>query len=160
LPFAAGIDAYPPAAFGRRDPRSGAPVVAIAVQTVVVVVIVLVSQAGETLKAAYDFLVAMSVLSYTLPFVFLFAVFLAAQRRPAPPDAWRSPGGRSLALALGAVGLTATVLAVLCTLVPSPEARDPAGEVAKLVLASAVMIGSGAAFYAAARWRALARAKA
>ena len=93
LPFAAGIDAYLPAAFGRRDPRSGAPVVSVAVQTVIVAVIVVISQAGESLKAAYDFLVAMTVLSYTLPFLFLFAVFLAVQRRAPPADAWRTPGG-------------------------------------------------------------------
>jgi glutamate:GABA antiporter len=43
LPFAAGIDAFLPAAFGRRDPRTGAPVVSILVQTIVVVVIIVVS---------------------------------------------------------------------------------------------------------------------
>jgi len=160
LPFAAGIDAYLPAAFGRRDPRSGAPVVSVAVQTVIVAVIVVISQAGETLKAAYDFLVAMTVLSYTLPFLFLFAVFLAAQRRPAPPDAWKTPGGRSVALAIGAVGLTAAVVAVLCTLVPSPDAKDQMGEMLKLVFASGVLIFSGVGFYAAAKWRAGARARA
>jgi glutamate:GABA antiporter len=159
LPFAAGIDAYLPAAFGRRDPRSGAPVVSIAVQTAIVAVIVIISQAGETLKAAYDFLVSMTVLSYTLPFLFLFAVFLAAQRRPAPDGAWRTPGGRGAALALGALGLGATAVAVACTLVPSPDAKDQLGEALKLVLASAVLIFSGVAFYGAARWRAGARAK-
>jgi amino acid transporter len=159
LPFAAGIDAYLPAAFGRRDPRSGAPVVSIAVQTVIVAVIVIISQAGETLKAAYDFLVSMTVLSYTLPFLFLFAVFLAVQRGPAPADAWRTPGGRGAAFAVGAVGLAATAVAVACTLVPSPDARDQLGEALKLVLASAVLIFSGVAFYAAARWRAVVRAK-
>ena len=160
LPFAAGIDAYLPAAFGRRDPRTGAPVVSIAVQTAIVAVIVVISQAGETLKGAYDFLVAMTVLSYTLPFLFLFAVFLTVQRRPAPGDAWRTPGGRGAALAVGAVGLTATVVAVLCTLVPSPDAKDQLGEMVKLVFASGVLICSGVAFYAAARWRAGARARA
>jgi amino acid transporter len=158
LPFAAGIDAYLPAAFGRRDPRSGAPVVSIAVQTVIVAVIVVISQAGDTLKGAYDFLVSMSVLSYTLPFLFLFAVFLMAQRRAAPADAWRMPGGRGAALAVGAVGLAATGVAVACTLVPSPDARDQMGEMLKLVFASAVLILSGVAFYAAARWRAVVRA--
>ena len=157
LPFAAGIDAYLPAAFGRRDPKSGAPVVSIAVQALIVAVIVVVSQAGDTLKGAYDFLVSMSVLSYTLPFLFLFAVYLVAQRRPAPAEAWRMPGGRSAALAVGAVGLVATAVAVACTLVPSPDAKDQMGEMLKLVFASAVLILSGVAFYAAARWRAVPR---
>jgi amino acid transporter len=158
LPFAAGLDAVLPAAFGRRDPKSGAPVVSIAVQTVIVAVIVVISQAGDTLKGAYDFLVAMSVLSYTLPFLFLFAVFLATQgraarARPAPADAWRTPGGPRVALAIGGVGMAATILAVGCTLVPSPDAGDQAWEVAKLVLASAVLVLSGVAAYALARRR-------
>ena len=161
LPFAAGIDAVLPPAFGRRDPRSGAPVVAIAVQTVIVALIVILSQAGDTLKGAYDFLVAMSVLSYTLPFLFLFAVFLVLQVRAprsgaaAPPDAWRTPGGRPVALAIGAVGLAATMVAVLCTLVPSPDAKNQLLEAAKLVFASAVLIFSGVAAYALAKRRAV-----
>ena len=160
LPFAAGIDAVLPPAFGRRDPKSGAPVVSIAVQTAVVAVIVILSQAGDTLKGAYDFLVAMSVLSYTLPFLFLFAVFLALQIRAprssaAPPaDAWRTPGGRHVALVIGAVGMAATVVAVLCTLVPSPDARNQVLEAAKLVFASAVLIVSGVAAYGLAKRRA------
>ena len=151
LPFAAGIDAVLPTAFARRDPRSGAPVVSIAVQTVIVAVIVILSQAGDTLKGAYDFLVAMSVLSYTLPFLFLFAVFLVLQVRPTPADlpsdAWRTPGGPRWALAVGAVGMAATVVAVACTLVPSPDAKDQLAEMLKLVFACAVLVFSGVAFY-------------
>jgi amino acid transporter len=157
LPFAAGIDAYLPPAFGKRDPRSGAPVVAIAVQTAIVAVIVILSQAGDTLKGAYDFLVAMSVLSYTLPFLFLFAVLLTVQGRKASPQAWRIPGGRAAALTVAIAGLITTALAVLCTLVPSPDAQNPSGEVLKLVFASAVLMASGVAFYIAARHRAHAR---
>ena len=153
LPFAAGIDAYLPAAFGRRDPKSGAPVAAIAVQTAIVAVIVVISKGGDTLKVAYDFLVSMTVLSYTLPFLFLFAVFLAAQARRAPADVWRTPGRRGMALAVGGVGLAATIVAVGCTLVPSPDAKDQFGEMLKLVVASGVLTLSGVAFYAAARWR-------
>jgi amino acid transporter len=157
LPFAAGIDAVLPTAFGRRDPRTGAPVVSIAVQTAIVAAIVVVSQAGATLKAAYDFLVAMAALSYTLPFLFLFAVFLVVQFRASPPAIWRAPGGRAGALAIGAVGLGATAVAVLCTLVPSPDAPDQLGAVLKLVIASAVLNLSGAAFYLVARRRAARR---
>ena len=153
LPFAAGVDTVLPKAFGRRDPHSGAPQAAVLVQTVVVVAIVLLSQAGETLRAAYDFLVAMTVLSYTLPFVFLFAVYVAIQRRPVLAGVWRTPGGPRVAAVIGSVGLAATLIAIGGTLVPSPDAKDPVGEVVKLVLASAVLVLSGVAFYVAARRR-------
>ena len=153
LPFAAGIDDVLPSAFGRRDPRTGAPVVAILTQMAIVAVIVVLSQAGDTLKGAYDFLVAMSVLSYTLPFLFLFAVMIAVQAAPFPAEAWRAPGGRRAALVIGWGGLIGTLTAVLCTLVPSPDAADPAGEVIKLVIASACLILSGVAAYVLARRR-------
>jgi len=158
LPFAAGIDAVLPASFGRRDPKTGAPVVSIAAQTIIVAAIVLISQAGATLKAGYDFLVAMATLSYTLPFLFLFAVFLVVQFRAPPDGIWRAPGGRAGALAIGAVGMGATVVAVLCTLVPSPDAPDQLGAALKLVFASAVLNLSGVVFYVVAKRRAAARA--
>ena len=160
LPFAAGIDAFLPSAFGRRNPKTGAPTVSIIMQTIIVIVIVVLSQAGDTLKGAYDFLVAMSVLSYTLPFAFLFVVFLAVQRRAPPVGAalWRTPGGILMARAVGVVGLAATLVAIACTIVPSPDAADQVGEVIKLVVASAILIFSGVAFYLVARRKAARRA--
>ena len=153
LPFAAGLDDFLPEAFGRRDPKTGAPTVAILVQMAIVVAIVVLSQAGDTLKGAYDFLVAMSVLSYALPFLFLFAVMIAVQSRAFPADGWRAPGGRGMALFIGWGGFLGTVTAVVCTLVPSPEAADQLGEVLKLVGASACLILSGVGAYVLARHR-------
>jgi glutamate:GABA antiporter len=153
LPLAVGIDHYAPAAFAKLHPRTGAPVAAIMTQTVVVILLIVVSQAGATMAAAYDFLVAMSVLSYTLPFVFLFVAYLKAQDRPAPAGAWTTPGGPSAARVIGWTGLIVSLSAIACTLVPSPDAADPAGATLKLLLASAVLIFSGAGLYAFARAR-------
>ena len=58
---------------------------------------------------------------------------------------------------VGAVGMAATVVAVLCTLVPSPDAKNQALEAAKLVFASAVLILSGVAAYVLAKRRVTAR---
>lgn len=148
LPFAAGVDRMLPPAFGRRSARTGAPTVSILVQTVATGLLVVLSQAGADLKAAYDFLVAMTVLSYTVPFVFLFAVYLKVQSSPAPAGAWRAPGGAGAARLIGIVGLAVTLSAILCTLVPSPDASDKLWAVAKLVIASAVLAVSGVAVYA------------
>lgn len=152
LPFAAGLDAFLPKAFGYRSPKTGAPVVAIIVQAVVVAIIAILSQAGDNLKGAYDFLVAMSVLSYTLPFLFLFAVYLKVQKYPVAMGEWRTPGGARAALMIGAIGMLGTISAVACTLVPSPDASDQLGEVVKLIVASIALIGSGALAYLLARW--------
>ncbi|MBA3810228.1 MAG: APC family permease [Caulobacteraceae bacterium] len=150
LPFVIGVDHYFPAAFARRSPRTGAPVVAIGVQALAVMALVLLSQAGASIKAAYDFLISMSVLSYTLPFAFLFVTYLKVQGREPGPGAWAPPGGAGTARLIGAIGLAVTLSAIACTLFPSPDAADKLAAVAKLVVSSAVLIGGGAILYALA----------
>jgi glutamate:GABA antiporter len=154
LPFAVGVDRMLPAAFARRDPKTGAPTSAILLQAGLVILLLLLSQAGETLQSAYDFLVAMSVLSYTLPFLFLFAAYWIVQDRPAPPGAWAPPGGPRAARAIAATGFLIAFSAIVCSLTPSPDAPDKLAAVLKLVGASAVLVAAGAAVYLAARWRA------
>lgn len=158
LPFAAGADRLLPETFARRDPRTGAPRTAILVQIAAVVALVLVSQAGANLKAAYDFLVSMTLLSYILPFIFLFAVLIAVQSAPAPEGAWTIPGGPRFARVVGWVGLACTASALVCTLAPSPDAPDKLAAVLKIILASAVLIGAGAGAYLVSRRPALAAA--
>ena len=51
--------------------------------------------------------------------------------------------GRIIAI----VGLLVTVSAILGSMVPSPDAADPMGTFIKLIVASLVMIGIGAAIY-------------
>ncbi len=150
LPFAAGVDHFLPAAFGRRHPRTGAPVAAILAQSVAVIALVVfseISQTGASLKLVYDFLVDMSVLSYTLPFVFLFAVYLKVQAEPAPAGAWTPPGGAGAARAIGWLGLLVAVSAILCTLVPPADAADKVAATLRLVIASAVLILGGVLVY-------------
>lgn len=147
LPLAVGVDRLLPPAFGKRDPRTGAPVAAILLQTAVVIVLVVLSRAGETLAAAYDFLVAMSTLSYTAPFLFLFAAHFVAARAPAPAGAWVAPGGARGARLVAIAGFLVAASAIACSLVPSPQAADPIGATVKLVAATGVMIGAGVALY-------------
>ncbi len=154
LPFAAGVDRYLPKAFGRRHPRTGAPWAAILVQAAATAALLALGQAGADFKAAYDFLVAMTVLSYTLPFVFLFIVHLKVQGRPPPAGAWTMPGGPVARRMVGATGLAVTLSAILCTLVPSPDAPDKLWATGKLLLASTALILSGVAAYVVARRRA------
>ena len=159
LPFAAGVDNFLPAVFGCRHPKTGAPIAAILTQSVAVIALVVfseISQAGASLKLAYDFLVDMSVISYTLPFVFLFAVYLKIQSRPAPADAWIPPGGASGGKAIGWLGLLVAISAILCTLVPPADVADKLAATLLLLIASAVLILAGVLVYLWGARRALA----
>ncbi len=151
LPLAAGLDRVLPAIFAARDPKTGAPTAAILMQTAAVVALLVVSQADANIRSAYDFLVAMSALSYTLPFLFLFAAYIKAQGETAPAGAWVTPGGAVSARAIGVLGFTVTVSAIACALVPSPDAPDPLGASLKLAWSSGALILSGVALYALAR---------
>jgi amino acid transporter len=147
LPFAAGIDRVLPAVFAKRDEKTGAPIVAIWTQTVLVIVLVALSQSGASFAAAYDFLVSMSVLSYTLPFVFLFAAYWRVQGEDTPSLTWRTPGGAKSARWIAALGLVVSASAILGSLAPSPDAVDAGAATLKLAFASFVLIASGAVFY-------------
>jgi amino acid transporter len=146
LPFAIGVDRYFPAAFARRNPGTGAPVTALWVQVAAVIALVVLGQAGVTVKAAYDFLISMSVISYTLPFAFLFLAYFRVPAE-APEGVWVAPGGAAGRKVLALAGLAVTFSAIACTLVPSPDATDKLGAVVKLIVSSAVLIGLGGAIY-------------
>ena len=152
LPFVIGVDRYFPAAFARRHPRTGAPTTAILVQVAAVVFLVVLGQAGTSVKGAYDFLVSMSVVSYTVPFVFLFLAWFRVRGAPAS-GVWAAPGGAHGRRALALAGLAVTISAIACTLVPSPDAADKLGAVVKLIVSSAILIGIGWAIYVRAARR-------
>lgn len=146
LPFAIGVDRYFHPAFAHRNARTGAPTTAILVQVAAVVILVILGQAGASVRAANDFLVSMSVVSYTLPFVFLFLAYLRVNAETGE-GVWTAPGGATGRKILALVGLAVTLSAIACTLVPSPDATDKAWAVIKLLIASAVLIGLGAVIY-------------
>jgi amino acid transporter len=156
LPFMAGVDHYLPEAFGRRDPKTGAPVYSLLLQAVVVVLLVVLSQAGATVRAAYDFLISITVLPIALAYLFLFAAYFRAQDQAAPAGAYLPLGGVRAARVIAAVGFVATFVTVICTLVPSPSEPDKSVAVAKLVIGALVLVASGVGVYYFGHRRAMA----
>src|SRR4029077_13958839 len=73
IPFVIGIDRYMPAAFGSLHPRWRTPHVSILTAGVTCTVFLLVMQAGENLRIAYQLLVDITGITYFLPFSYLFA---------------------------------------------------------------------------------------
>lgn len=146
LPYAAGLSDTMPKALGRLDPKTGAPTTAIWTQSLVVIALLALSLSGKTLSAAYDFIVAMSVISYTLPFALLFIVYLKVQKNPVPLD-WQNPWKTKGAYVIGTVGLLAALSAILGSLVPSSTDPTPLNTFINLAIATATLIGIGVLLY-------------
>ena len=94
LPFVAGIDRYLPRAFGRVHATWGTPWIAIIFYGSAGMLCALLSQAGSSVQSAYNLLVSMSIITYFIPFVFLFLAMIRLQREPVPPGITLLPGGK------------------------------------------------------------------
>jgi amino acid transporter len=147
LPFVAGVDKFLPAAFGRLHPRWNTPYVAMAVQAVLAGIFIFLGQAGTSVKGAYDFLVGMGVISYFLPFLYMFASVIRLQRQPAGPEVMRIPGGKPVAIFLAILGLLTTIVSSVLACIPPAEEPNKFLAVVKLIGSSALMVGIGAAIY-------------
>jgi amino acid transporter len=151
LPFVAGIDRFLPAAFGELHPKWRTPHVALLVQAATAALFVLLSQAGTSVRGAYNALVSMGIIAYFIPFLFMFAAMIALQREPAGPDVMRVPGGPKVAVALAALGFVVTALSIVLACVPPDEEPNKGLAVAKVVGASLALVGVGTAIYVAGR---------
>jgi len=147
LPLAAGLDNFLPPVFARRNAKTGAPIAAILLQGALMIFFVVLGQAGASAAAAYDFLVAMSILTNTLCYVFMFAAYLRLARSPSRPGDWRPPGGARTSLVLGILGQTATLIAIACTLIPSATDPFPLRTFLKIVLSTGAMVVIGVLLY-------------
>jgi glutamate:GABA antiporter len=143
LPFVAGIDHYLPSSFAWIHPRFRTPWVAIGVYGLAGMMVAFLGQAGTTVRGAYDVLVAMGIISYFLPYVFLFAAMLVLQRRPAGPEVRRVPGGRPVAYLLASLGLASTGLTIVLSAIPAHDDPDKPLAVVKVVGGTAVLVAAG-----------------
>ena len=147
LPFAVGVDRMLPKALAWRDPKTGAPTVSLWMQAALTLPIMALGAAGNSVAVAYDFVVSMSVLTFVIPYLWMFAAYWKVQSRPGQGLDFTTPGGPRIARLIAALGIVVTVTAIAGSLVPSPDAHDKLGTFLKLIVASAVMIGIGAVIY-------------
>src|SRR5262249_19095747 len=147
LPFVAGIDRLLPSAFAKLHPRWGTPSVAGLLQGICGVVFNFLGQAGTTVKGAYDVLVTIGIITYFLPYLFLFAAMFRLQREPAGPDVIRVPGGKLMAKILASVGFTTASLTIGLSFIPSRDEGNPLLAATKVVAGSVVLIATGSVLY-------------
>jgi amino acid transporter len=155
LPFVAGIDRYLPSAFASLHPRYRTPYVALLVQAVISAVFVVLGQAGTSVRGAYDVLVSMSIITYFVPFLFMFAALIKVQNESAGPDVMRVPGGRPAAVLFGAIGFLTTAIAIVLACVPAADEPNKTLAVVKIVGLSVALIAVGAIVYLVGRRRAV-----
>ena len=147
LPFVVGIDRYLPAAFGKLHPRWGTPYVGLLAQAVCAAVFVLLGQAGTSVKGAYDVLVSMGIITYFIPYLFVFAAMFRLQWDEAGLNVIRVPGGRPVAILLSCLGFATTLFTIALSLVPPPEETNKILAMGKVIGLTAVLLGAGALLY-------------
>ena len=147
LPFVAGINHYLPSAFGRIHPRWKTPYFAIVSYGLAGMLFGLLSQAGTSVKGAYDMLVSMGIITYFIPYLFLFAAMVRLQSRPYLPGTIRLPGGKRLAIPLACVGFFSTTAAIVLSLFPGEDEPHPGTALFKLIAMTLVLLLTGIAVY-------------
>jgi glutamate:GABA antiporter len=147
LPFVVGINHYLPAAFGRIHPRWNTPYVAIVSYGLAGMLFGLLSQAGTSVRGAYDLLVSMGVITYFIPYLFLFAAMIRLQSRPYLPGTIRLPGGMRLAIPLACLGFFSTSAAIVLSLFPAEDEQHPTAALCKLLIMTLVLLLAGVAVY-------------
>ena len=154
LPFVAGLDRFLPRAFGSLHPRWKTPWVALLTQFALGVVFIFLGQAGTSVKGAYDVLVSMGVITYFIPYLYLFAAMIKLQREPAGPDVIRVPGGKTMAKLVAAVGFLTTTLTIALSLVPQPDEPNKPLALFKIVGGCGALLLVGVWLYLAGKKRA------
>jgi glutamate:GABA antiporter len=154
LPFVAGLDRYLPEAFARVHPKWGTPHVALLVQAFSGAIFIGLSQAGTTVYGAYEVLVSMGIITYFIPYLFVFASLIRLQREPTAPQTMRIPGGRPVATALGALGFTTTLITIVFSVLPGADEPHKLLAIAKIVGLTAVLLAIGVLLFAFGKSRA------
>jgi amino acid transporter len=125
LPFAAGVDHLLPAAFARVHPRWGTPHISILTFGAVASFLLLIFQLGDSLRAAFQEMVSLMVITGFLPYLYIFG------------SAWKA-GKRISAIS----GCAITLLAILCSLVPTEAIANVWIFEGKLAAGTLAVVGS------------------
>ena len=107
----------------------------------------LLGQAGASVRGAYDMLVAMGVITYFIPYLFLFASAVRMQSQPPPPASFRLPGGTRTIVALASIGFLSTACTIVLSLFPAEDDEHPALTLSKVVIMTLVLLIAGVAIY-------------
>lgn len=124
LPYAAGVDRLLPDAFSKLHPRWATPHISMLALGGIASAFLLLLQLGDTMRAAYQSLVSLMVLTGFVPFLYIFG------------SAWKA--GKRISAASGQL---VTVVAILSSVVPTAEIHDVWAFEGKMAAGTAATIG-------------------
>jgi amino acid transporter len=147
LPFVAGLDRIVPSVFGKLHPKWGTPWIALLVESGVGALFLLLGQFQASVKGAYEVLVTIGVITYFIPYMFLFASMLKLQGQSARDNVIRIPGGKWAGRLVASVGLVVAASAIVLSLIPSSDEPHTWLAVAKAVGITFALLAIGAWIY-------------
>jgi glutamate:GABA antiporter len=147
LPFVAGLDQFLPESFARLHPRWGTPYVSLIAQFLAGTLCVFLAQAGTSVKGAYDVLVSMGIITYFIPYLYLFSAMFWLQKEKGGADVIHVPGGPKMARLIACLGFFTTSFTIAVSLIPAPEEPNKVLAVVKIVGLTAVLLLVGWLFY-------------
>jgi amino acid transporter len=107
LPFVVGVDGLLPAAFSKVHARWGTPHISILTLGLLASFLLVAIQLGDTMRAAYQELVSLMVITGFLPFIYIFGSAWKAGKR------WSALSGEAI-----------TLIAIVCSIVPTAEVTN------------------------------------
>jgi len=96
---------------------------------------------------AYDVLVSMGIITYFVPYLFVFASMFRSQWREAEPGTFRVPGKMPAAIFLSCVGFLATSFTIVLSLIPAADEPNKLLATEKVVGLTGILILAGALLY-------------
>jgi amino acid transporter len=150
VPFVAGIDRYLPEAFARLHPKWRTPHIAIIVQALLSAALLIISNFGQNIAAAYEILINATVVVYFIPFLYMYAaaIKLAYRKdRDAHQDAALIPGGKTGVWIAGSLGFVVTFLSIVLAFIPSMDVENKPLYVIEIVVGTLVAAGLGVMLY-------------
>lgn len=130
LPFVIGIGNLLPPVFARLHPRYRTPYLSILILGIGSGVLLLITQMGETFRAAYQTTIDLSVITLFIPFLYIFAA------------AWKF--GQRVSAALG---LAVSVLAIVFSFIPTADVTSVWRFEAKLIGGCLLLFALARLFY-------------
>jgi glutamate:GABA antiporter len=95
----------------------------------------------------------MGIITYFIPYLFVFASLIRLQREPTGAETMRIPGGKPVAIALGTLGFTTTLVTIVASVMPASDEPHKLLAVAKIVGLTALLLAIGVLMFKFGRER-------